>query len=109
MHILHPSMKEGGLSRAAEDMFQGMDLEDKSSPVLVVHKTREDMLKVVDKTWEDMKVVDKLEGKQLVEEEEDKLLVDMLLNEAGMQDMEMVFDKLLLVDKKLHVVEEQST
>lgn len=67
-----------------------MDLEDKSSPVLGV-----DTLNVVDKTWEDMlKAVDKLEGKPLFEEE-DKVLVDMLLNEAGMQDMEKVFDKLL--------------
>uniref|UniRef100_M1CFR5 Uncharacterized protein n=1 Tax=Solanum tuberosum TaxID=4113 RepID=M1CFR5_SOLTU len=56
---------------------------------------REDTLNVVDKTWEDMlKAVDKLEGKPLFEEE-DKVLVDMLLNEAGMQDMEKVFDKLL--------------
>lgn len=70
-----------------------MDLEDRCSPVLAVDKTREDMLKVVDKTWEDMlKLVDKLEGKQLVEEE-GKVLVDMLLNEAGM------FDKLLLEEE----------
>lgn len=68
--------------------------------MLVVDKTREDMLKLVDKAWEDMlKAVDKLEGKQLVEEE-DKVLVDMLLNEVGMQDMEMVFDKLLLVEEQ---------
>lgn len=74
-----------------------MDLEDKSSPVLMVNKTREDMLKVVEQTGEDMlKVVDKLEGKQLVDEE-DKVLVDVLLNEA---DMEMVFDKLLLVEEQ---------
>lgn len=103
-------MSEGGLSKVAEEMFQGMDLEDRNSPVLVVYKkTREDMMNVVDKTREDIrKVVDKLEGKQLVEEE-DKMWVDMLLNEAGMQDTEMVIDKLLLVDKKLHVVEERST
>lgn len=72
-----------------------MDLEDKSSPVLEVDKMREDTLNVVDKTWEDMlKAVDKLEGKPLFEEE-DKVLVDMLLNEAGIRDMEKVFDKLL--------------
>lgn len=54
---------------------------------------------MVDKTWEDMlKVVDKLKGKQLVEE--DKELVDMLLNEAGKQDMEKAFDKLLLVEEQ---------
>lgn len=83
-----------------------MDLEDKSSPVLGVDKMREDTLNVVDKTWEDMlKAVDKLEGKPLFEEEEDKVLVDMLLNEAGMRDMQMVFDKLLLVLRMM----EQST
>lgn len=85
-----------------------MGLEDKSGPELMGDKTR-DIMEVVEKSGEDMlKVVDKQEGKQLVEEE-DKVLVDMLLNEAGMQDMEMVlFDKLLVVDKMLHVVEEQT-
>lgn len=64
---------------------------------------------VVDKIREDMpKVVDKLEDKQSFEEE-DMGLVDMQLNEAGRKGMEMVFDKPLLVDKKLNVVEARST
>lgn len=82
-----------------------MDLENKNSPVLVVDKTREDTLNVVDTKWEDMlKAVDRLECKQLFEEE-DKVLVDMLLNEVGTRDMETVFDKLLLVLRMM----EQST
>lgn len=86
-------------------MFLDMDLENKNSPVLVVDKTREDTLNVVDTKWEDMlKAVDRLECKQLFEEE-DKVLVDMLLNEVGTRDMETVFDKLLLVLRMM----EQST
>lgn len=73
--------------------------------MLVVDKTREDTLNVVDTKWEDMlKAVDRLECKQLFEEE-DKVLVDMLLNEVGTRDMETVFDKLLLVLRMM----EQST